>query len=111
MFHDLIKRTTRVFVHASSPTWAPDPEALLLLSLHCSYITRRAKEEFHALAQSTDTAAAEAAWQHAQRQLDVWKRQSVVYGLYGRKVKTVMVSGQYCRGTQQVGRSAPWSGL
>lgn len=94
--HALVKCTTRVFVPASSPTWAPDQQHfLLLLSPHCSYITRRAKEEFHALAQSTDTAAAEAAWQNAQRQLDVWKRQSVVYGLYGRRVKTVMVSGQH----------------
>lgn len=65
----------------------------VVLSGHaCSYITRRAKEEFHALAKGTDTAAAEASWQRAQSQLDVWKRQSLVYGLYARKVKNVMVS-------------------
>jgi len=58
----------------------------------CSYITRRAKEEFHALANNADSAAAEAAWKRAQSQLEVWKRQSVVYGLYGRRVKNVMVS-------------------
>jgi hypothetical protein len=58
----------------------------------CSYIDRRAKEEFHTLAKSNDKAAAEAAWQRAHSQLEVWKRQSVVYGLYGRRVKTVMVS-------------------
>lgn len=44
------------------------------------------------MAKSNDTAAAEAAWQRAHSQLEVWKRQSVVYGLYGRRVKTVMVS-------------------
>jgi hypothetical protein len=57
-----------------------------------SYIQRRAKEDFHALTKNTDTAAAEAAWQKAKGELDVWKRQSVVYGLYGRRGKTVMVS-------------------
>jgi hypothetical protein len=54
------------------------------------YIQRRAKEDFHALTKNTDTAAAEAAWQKAKGELDVWKRQSVVYGLYGRRGKTVM---------------------
>eukprot|EP00878_Enallax_costatus_P007958 GHUV01008324.1.p1 GENE.GHUV01008324.1~~GHUV01008324.1.p1 ORF type:complete len:114 (+),score=28.29 GHUV01008324.1:158-499(+) len=53
------------------------------------YITRRAKEEFHSLATRSD-AAAEAAWQRAKSELDVWKRQSVVYQLYGRKLKNVM---------------------
>jgi hypothetical protein len=67
------------------------PAAVATVSA-CSYIDRRAKEEFHALAKGNDTAAAEAAWQRAQSQLAVWKRQSVVYGLYGRRVKTVMVS-------------------
>jgi hypothetical protein len=74
---------------------APTHDAVcyvVLLGHSCSYITRRAKEEFHALAKGTDTAAAEAAWQRAQSQLDVWKRQSLVYGLYARKVKNVMVS-------------------
>jgi hypothetical protein len=44
------------------------------------------------LAANADAAAADAAWQQAQSQLEVWKRQSVVYQLYGRKVKTVLVS-------------------
>jgi hypothetical protein len=64
----------------------------LLLACFCSYIQRRAKEEFHSLAANADAAAAEAAWQRAQSQLEVWKRQSVVYQLYGRKIKTVLVS-------------------
>jgi hypothetical protein len=58
-----------------------------------SYITRRAKEEFHGLAGGggADAAAAEAAWARARDQLAVWQRQSLVYQLYGRKTKTVMV--------------------
>lgn len=83
------------WVHSTSHTL--DAAADDDLSRHnvwccCSYITRRAKEEFHALAKNTDAAAAEAAWQRAQSQLGVWQRQSVVYGLYGRRVKNVMVS-------------------
>lgn len=68
------------------------PDATRAPQQRNSYISRRAKEEFHLAASSTtDAAAAEAAWRRAQAQLEVWRRQSVVYQLYGRKTKTVMV--------------------
>jgi hypothetical protein len=74
-----------------------------LLACCRSYIQRRTKEEFHTLAANADAAAADAAWQRAKSQLEVWKRQSVVYQLYGRKIKTVLVSSCYfslCRTLQ-----------
>lgn len=56
-----------------------------------SYIQRRAREEFHAISSGVrDQAAADAAWGHAASELEVWKRQALVYGLYGRKVKNVL---------------------
>ncbi len=57
-----------------------------------SYIQRRAREEFHALSLAgREQAAVDAAWSRAASELEVWKRQAVVYGLYGRKVKNVLV--------------------
>jgi hypothetical protein len=41
-----------------------------------------------------DEAAAEAAYAAAVNDLTAFKRQSSVYGLYGRKFKTVMVGGE-----------------
>jgi hypothetical protein len=54
------------------------------------------------MAANTDAAAADAAWQGAKSQLEVWKRQSVVYQLYGRKIKTVLVSSCYLLCVQTV---------
>ncbi|WIA33711.1 hypothetical protein OEZ86_006829 [Tetradesmus obliquus] len=67
------------------------------------YIQRRSKEEFHSLAANADAAAAEAAWQRAKSQLEVWQRQSVVYQLYGRKVKTVLELDQAAAARQHAG--------
>jgi hypothetical protein len=58
----------------------------------CSYLQRKAKEEARSVASATDAAAVETAVQQAQKDLVVWKRQSIVYSLYGRKMKNVLVS-------------------
>jgi hypothetical protein len=59
----------------------------------CRYIKRRAKEGFAESQSITDAAALEQLWQRAKEELEVVKRQAVVYGLYARKHKSVMVGG------------------
>ncbi|GLC41610.1 hypothetical protein PLESTB_000696900 [Pleodorina starrii] len=54
------------------------------------YIRRRAKEGFHEAASVTDPAAVAALLQSGRQELEVVKRQSLVYQLYGRKVKNVL---------------------
>jgi hypothetical protein len=63
-----------------------------------SYIQRRAREGFRQLADGSGTAAsappapaaADAAWSRAVADLEAFRRQSVVYGMYGRRVRTVL---------------------
>lgn len=55
------------------------------------YIQRRAKEEFHAHAREADPAKLQQLVASGKEQLDVVKRQALVYGLYGRKIKNVLV--------------------
>ena len=64
----------------------------LSIVLH-RYIKRRAQEAFRGPKSSADAAAVEQQWQRAKEELEVVKRQSVVYSLYARKHKSVMVSG------------------
>ena len=61
----------------------------------CSYLQRKGKGDARrwAAAPLADEAAAEAAYRAALDDLAAFKRQSSVYGLYGRKFKTVLVSG------------------
>lgn len=40
--------------------------------------------------------AVQKAWQKGLAELEVAKRQVVIYGLYARKEKSIMVSGSYC---------------
>ena len=54
---------------------------------HHRYILRRCKEEFR----STPSADPISSYVHGKQQLDVVRRQSLVYGLYGRKIKNVLV--------------------
>jgi hypothetical protein len=58
-----------------------------------SYLVRKAKGDARRLASQppADEAAAEALWQRAVDDLAAFRRQEVVYGLYGRKFKTVLV--------------------
>jgi hypothetical protein len=55
------------------------------------YIRRRAKEGFHETRLTADPAAAETLLQSGRQELEVVKRQSLVYQLFGRKVKNVLV--------------------
>ncbi|GIL82816.1 hypothetical protein Vretimale_8186 [Volvox reticuliferus] len=54
------------------------------------YVQRRAKEGFHEAASITDPVAAESLLQYGRKELEIVKRQSFVYQLYGRKVKNVL---------------------
>jgi hypothetical protein len=54
------------------------------------YVKRRVKEEFVKNASATDPSAAAAAYVNGQKQLQVVKRQSVVYALYAPRTKSIM---------------------
>ncbi|KAG2424381.1 hypothetical protein HXX76_014590 [Chlamydomonas incerta] len=54
------------------------------------YIQRRAREGFHDAAKLTDPSAVKSLLELGRQELEVVKRQSVVYGLYGRKFKNVL---------------------
>jgi LYR motif-containing protein 4 len=56
------------------------------------YILRRSKEDFHLNAGQHDATTVQALWSKALEDLEVVKRQSIVYKLYGRKMLNVMVS-------------------
>ena len=58
------------------------------------YISRRATEGFRAAATNPEQAT-EALWKRAQEELSVVRRQSIVYGLYSRGIKNVLV-GRAC---------------
>lgn len=57
------------------------------------YIQRRAREGFHDAAKLTDPSAVKSLLELGRQELEVVKRQSLVYGLYGRKFKNVLVRG------------------
>ncbi|GMH37363.1 hypothetical protein BSKO_05236 [Bryopsis sp. KO-2023] len=54
------------------------------------YIKRRAREGFEAQRKTTQPEAIEAAWKKAKEDLEVAKRQAVVYSLFSRPQKSVM---------------------
>lgn len=58
----------------------------------CRYILRRTKYGFQRHAAEKDPAQIDTLVQQAQEELEILKRQSVVYSMYGRKTKGVMVS-------------------
>lgn len=64
--------------------------------MRCRYVQRRAREGFVDARSVTDTAALEQLWQRARQELEVVRRQSVVYSLYARKHKSVMVRRARC---------------
>ena len=59
--------------------------------MHHRYIKRRARERFEEAASVADQAKAKALLAEGKQDLEVVKRQSVVYGLFGRKFKNVLV--------------------
>jgi hypothetical protein len=58
-------------------------------TLNCRYIRRRAKEAFSA---TPEASKAEELMQTARKEYEVVKRQAIVFSLYARKQKNVMVS-------------------
>ncbi len=55
------------------------------------YVKRKAREDFRAHAKDVDVSAADALLKRAKAELKVWERQAVVYSLYARPQKSVMV--------------------
>lgn len=52
---------------------------------------RRAGERFREMQKTVEPEVADKAWAKALQDLEVAKRQAVVYGLYARKQKSIMV--------------------
>jgi len=55
------------------------------------FVQRKAKADFRSNAAQTDKTAIEQMWTQAKRDLEVAKRQALVYSLYGTRQKSVMV--------------------
>lgn len=55
------------------------------------YVKRRAGERFREMQKTVEPEVADKAWAKALQDLEVAKRQAVVYGLYARKQKSIMV--------------------
>ena len=53
---------------------------------------RKARDEFRAHKQDADPAALSKLWSHAKEELEAVRRQAMVYHLYARQHKSVMVS-------------------
>lgn len=56
-----------------------------------SYIGRRAMEGFREGAAERDPAKLGQLWTHANEQHELMQRQSLVYGMYARKIKNILV--------------------
>ena len=59
---------------------------------YCRYTVRKAKDSFRASAGVSDSQEQQALWSKAKEQYDVIARQAIVYSLYARKQRSVMVS-------------------
>lgn len=70
------------------------------------YVKRRAREGFHEAAGLSDPPAVAALVKKAREELDVVKRQSIVYSLYTRKVKNVLEIDMAHDNQQRLGSSA-----
>ena len=55
------------------------------------FVQRKTKADFRSNAKQTDKAVVEQLWLQAKQDLEVAKRQALVYSLYGSKQKSVMV--------------------
>lgn len=54
------------------------------------FVQRKAKADFRSNASQTDQAAIEQLWTQAKQDLDVAKRQSLIYSMYGSRQRSVM---------------------
>lgn len=57
----------------------------------CRYVKRRAREGFTEAQAVTDSAELARVWEQGRQQLEVVRRQSIVYGLYSRRHRHAMV--------------------
>ena len=74
------------------------------------YILRRSREGFRQAAVEKDGGKLAQNWQRAVEELDVVRRQSLVYQMYGRKHKNVLVSLGRGAPAWQAGRAARSAG-
>lgn len=79
-------------VGPSRPCADPAP-ALPTPTVHPRFVKRRAGERFREMQQSTNPEAIAVAWDKGLAELEVVRRQSIIYGLYAPKEKSVMVCG------------------
>ena len=56
------------------------------------FVQRKARTQFRRYASETDSAVISQVWTQAKKDIDVARRQALVYSLYGSKQKSVMVS-------------------
>ena len=63
----------------------------LLTHLACRYTIRKARDSFRSSASVTDKQQQQELWTKAKQQYDVVSRQAIVYSLYARKQRSVMV--------------------
>jgi glycerate kinase len=54
------------------------------------YVKRRAIDAFHQYRDQSDPAVVDAAFKRGLQQLEIARRQSLVYSLYGPRVKSIM---------------------
>ena len=66
------------------------------LSWHGRYVKRRTKEEFRTHQHEADVQAVESFLTAAKAELEVVKRQALVYQMYARKHKSIMVRAWLC---------------
>lgn len=72
------------------------------------FVQRKAKADFRSNATQTDKTAIEQMWTQAKRDLEVAKRQALVYRLYGSKQKSVM-DIPMVKVLQQQAKDAPYT--
>ena len=54
------------------------------------FVQRKTKTQFRRYASETDSAVIAQVWNQAKKDIDVTRRQALVYSLYGSKQKSVM---------------------
>lgn len=69
-----------------------DLQALCLTAVLRRYVKRKAREDFELHKHDQKESVVAKVWASARSELDVVKRQALVYHLYARKQKSVMVS-------------------
>ena len=61
---------------------------------------RKAKDSFRSAADVTDPTQQQALWAKAKQEYEMVSRQAIVYSMYARKQRSVMVSSNFAVGTK-----------